>query len=278
MSAKRTGTKWLWLGLWVVLLCYVGVYLFLYAGKDQQTVRYRSESLPSDFKYSFTQNTEELSIQTPQDGLLNALLFRVPKAKGVVCFWKGNGGTLANWGAIAPTFLQFGYDVLITDYRQHGKSKGAISLANFYSDAQTVYDSLKHRYPESKIVICGYSLGGRVAAHLSADNQPKFTLLIDPASAGGDFSDRFTDMLYYLLPSVNGFVFPTEADVRRAVSPVVVVSTDNPYSTAYKLQPYLNRKDKFVALPGATHETILLHPQTLQLTKTLLDNSTIGVK
>lgn len=256
----------------MILLSYIGIYLFLYAGKDQQTNRYRSITLPSNYKYSFTQDIEELNFQTPKMGLLNALLFKLPKAKGVVCFWKGNGGTLANWGAMAPTFLQFNYDVLITDYRQHGKSKGAITLANFYSDAQTVYDSLKHRYQEDKIVICGYSLGGRVAAHLASNNQPKCTLLIDPASAGGDFSDRFTDLLYYPFPSVNGFVFPTEYDVQKAPSPVLIVSTNNVRSTAYKLKPFITQKDQFFVLPGATHETILTHPQTMQIIEKMLSN------
>lgn len=270
MAASKKRTKWLWMGLSVGALGYVGTYLFLYASKDQQTNRYRSTSLPSDYQYSFTEDVEEWNVQTPQAGCLNALLFKVPKAKGVVCFWKGNGGTLANWGAIAPTFLQLGYDILVTDYRQHGKSKGAISLANFYSDAQTVYDSLKHRYLEARIVVCGYSLGGRVAAHLASTNRPKFTLLIDPASAGGDFSDRFTDLLYYPFPSVNGFVFPTEEDVHKAPSTVVVISTDNPHSTAYELRTALSRKDQFVVLPGATHETILTHPQTVQVIQKLL--------
>ncbi|MPR34621.1 alpha/beta hydrolase [Salmonirosea aquatica] len=233
-------------------------------------MRYRSTSLPSDFKYNFPQETEELNIQTPRAGRLNTLLFKASKSKGVVCFWKGNGGTLANWGGIAPTFLQFGYDVLVTDYRQHGKSKGNISLTNFYSDAQTVYDSLKRRYRESNIIVCGYSLGGRVAAHLASTNRPKFTILIDPASAGGDFSDRFTDFLYYPFPSVNGFVFPTQEDVQKAPSPVVVVSTDNPNSTAYKLKSLLDSNDTFLAITGSTHETILTHPQTTQLIKKLL--------
>lgn len=269
MTTKRKLIKWSWIGLPIVLLLYVGIYLFLYAGKDQQINRYRSALLPDNFCYNFSQPVEELTIQTPQGGSLNALLFKVLQPKGVVCFWKGNGGTLANWGVMAPTFLQFYYDVLITDYRQHGKSKGAISLANFYSDAQTVYDSLTHRYPPDKIVICGYSLGGRVAAHLAANNQPKYTLLIDPASAGGDFSDRFTDLIYFPFPSVNGFTFPTDEDVQKAPRPVVVISTANVYSTAYKLKPYLNQKDQFVALSGVSHETILTHPKTRQLIKNL---------
>lgn len=269
MGKKRRKNKWVWIGLPIIILLYIGIYLILYVGKDQQTNRYRSIQLPETFHYHFAQPLEELRIHTPQEGLLNALLFKVPQPKGVVCFWKGNGGNLANWGAMASTFLQFGYDVLITDYRQHGKSKGTISLANFYSDAQTVYDSLKRRYSETKIVICGYSLGGRIAAHLASTNRPKFTFLIDPASAGGDFSDRFTDLLYYPLPSVNGFTFLTDRDVQNALSPVIVVSTDNPHSTAYKLQAVLKPKDQLVVIPNSTHASILNHPQTMQLLKKL---------
>ncbi|MBN8821796.1 MULTISPECIES: alpha/beta fold hydrolase [unclassified Spirosoma] len=269
MVTKKRWFKRAWIGL-TILLLYIGIYLFLYVGKDEQINRYRSTPLPDAFRYTFSQHFEELTIQTPKAGSLNALLFKAPQAKGVVCFWKGNGGNLANWGAIAPTFLQFNYDVLISDYRQHGKSKGAISLTNFYSDAQTVYDSLAHRYPPDEIVICGYSLGGRVAAHLAASNRPKFTILIDPASAGGDFSDRFTDLVYFPLPSVNGFTFHTEEDVQKASRPVVIISTDNVHSTAYKLQPYTHTKDQFVAVAGATHETILTYPQTKQILERLL--------
>ncbi len=133
-----------------------------------------------------------------------------------------------------------------------------------------MYDSLKHRYRKADIIICGYSLGGRVAAHLASTNRPKCTLLIDPASAGGDFSDRFTDLLYYPFPSINGFVFPTEEDVQKAPSPVVVVSTDNPNSTAYKLKSYLGSNDQFVAIAGTTHETILTHSQTKQIIRKIL--------
>lgn len=273
MTARKRWTKWVFIGVPILAIAYVGIYFYLYSIKDQQTKQYRSTSLPNDYTFSFSEPTEELTIKAPQGGLLNALLFKAPQAKGVICFWKGGGGTLANWGLMAPRFLQYGYDVLITDYRQHGKSKGPISLDNFYSDAQTVYDSLKHRYREDQIVICGYSLGGRIAAHLASNNRPKFTFLIDPSSAGGDFSDRFTDMLFYPLPSVNGFTFLTDQDVRKAPSPVIVVSTDNTNTTAYKLNTVLDRNDQLLVIPNSTHATVLNHPQTMNLLKTLLGHA-----
>ncbi|CAN5457966.1 hypothetical protein BH09BAC4_BH09BAC4_13610 [soil metagenome] len=267
---KMNRRRWLWTGLMLFIFCYIGTYLFLYSARPEQANRYRSSSLPVDYKFSFEQPFEELTIKTPQLGLLNALLFNASQSKGVVCFWKGNGGTLENWGKMAPEFLQFHYDVLITDYRQHGKSRGAITLANFYSDAQAVYDSLKQRYSEDKIIIIGYSLGGRVAARLAANNRPKLTLLIDPASQGGDFSDRVADVVYYPFPSVTDFVFPTERDVQQSRRPVVVVSTENTHSLAYQLTRSLTKKDHFVVIPGASHQTILTHRVTKQLIAQLL--------
>gem|GEM_PF-3879184 len=42
MSAKQRWSKRFWVGVSVGVLCYAGVYLFLYAGKDPQANRYRS--------------------------------------------------------------------------------------------------------------------------------------------------------------------------------------------------------------------------------------------
>jgi hypothetical protein len=119
------------------------------------------------------------------------------------------------WAQIAPQFLKLHYDILLTDYREQGKSKGNISLENFYSDAQLVYDALKKRYPEDRIVIAGFSLGGRIAAHLAANNTPRMSLLLDAASATGDFSDRFFATLYAPFPPVTGFTFQTDTDVQK---------------------------------------------------------------
>lgn len=261
MASKTRVNRWLWVSPLLVLTGYVGSYWFLYSAKEQQTNRYRSRPLPTDFRFTFPQDVEELTFRTANAGSLNALLFKTPNAKGVVCFWKGNGGTLENWGTLAPRFLALHYDVLMTDYRQHGKSKGVITLANFHSDAQAVYDYLKQRYRPDSIIVIGFSLGGRVAAQLAADNQPKLTVLLDPASAGGDFSDRVADFVFYPLPSVNGFVFQTESAVRRAKRPVAVFSTENTPSLAYQLKPLLSQKDAFYVVPGASHETMLTHPQ-----------------
>jgi pimeloyl-ACP methyl ester carboxylesterase len=252
-------------------LAYGGTYAFLYSIRGEQGYQFRGQTLPLDFAYAFDGDFEELTFKTADNGRLSSVLFKAPAPKGVVCFWKGNGGTLREWAQIAPLFLELEYDVLLTDYRQHGKSRGEITLENFYADAQLVYDSLKRRYPEDRIVVAGFSLGGRIAAHVAAGNAPRLTILLDPASATGDFSDRFLAALYAPLPPVIGFNFGTEADVKRAPAPVAVVGTgESPYSVAHRLKPVLRPKDHFFAVPGATHGTLLTHDDTRRIIAKLL--------
>jgi esterase/lipase len=172
----------------------------LYSIQDEQGSRFKGHALPTDFKFSFKERFEELSFQAKDGGTLSGVLFKADSSKGIICFWKGNGGTVKEWAQIAPQFLRLNYYILLTDYRQHGKSKGEISLENFYSEAQLVYDTLKKRYAENRIIIAGFSLGGRIAAHLAASNKPRMTILIDAASNTGDFSDRFFATLYGPFP------------------------------------------------------------------------------
>ncbi len=230
----------------LAVLAYAGTYAYLYSIKEQQGNRFKGEALPADYQYAFEEPFEELNFTATDGGKLNSVLFKADSSKGVVCFWKGNGGTVKDWAQLAPQFLHLHYDILITDYRQHGKSRGNISLENFYTDAQLVYNYLKKRYGEKRIIVAGFSLGGRIAAHLAADNQPRLTLLIDPASATGDFSDRFAEALFAPLPSVNEFIFETEKDVQLATSPVVVIGTsENRNSVSRQLQPLLKKKDRY---------------------------------
>jgi pimeloyl-ACP methyl ester carboxylesterase len=113
---------------------------------------------------------------------------------------------------MAPMFLKCNYDIIITDYRQHGKSTGEITIDNFYSDSQTVYDFLKTKYPENKIVVVGYSLGTSIASHLAIDNNPLMTILVEPREK---FADKYLEILFFPLPQINKFPFRTDLDIQK---------------------------------------------------------------
>lgn len=133
--------------------------------------------LDPDFTFSFDKNFEELHFETPNNGKINALHFKIENPKGVILYFHGNSGNLVRWGKDASKFLDFGYDVLVMDYRGFGKSRGPRSERILFEDAQFCYDFLKDRYKESKIILYGISLGGAFATKIAAANTPKKVII-----------------------------------------------------------------------------------------------------
>ena len=247
-------------------LGYIGLYLYIYSTQDD---KFRSESLAPDYQFQFDHNFEEINLDSPNSGLINSLLFKSDSSQGIVCFWKGNGGTLERWGNLAPLFLNLNYDVIITDYREHGKSRGKITKDNFYSDCQTVYDFLKTKYPEDKITIIGYSLGTTLASHLSSNNDPKQTILIEPKMG---YSAAIFDQIFPLFPTVNTFSFNTEKDVRNDGSPLTIITGTKSglYGEAKKLINSLKENDHYFEIENADHSTILRDEKLKKLIAKLL--------
>src|SRR5690554_8068797 len=97
--------------------------------------------LPQDYKYEFSYDFKELYLGS-HDGKarLNALHFKVNSPKGIVVYYHGNAGQLADWGHVVQDFAESGYDVLVVDYRGYGKSTGKLSEKALYSDALLFYN------------------------------------------------------------------------------------------------------------------------------------------
>lgn len=250
----------------VGIILYLGLYVYFYS---IQTDRFKSTKLSSDFKFKFDEPFEELHFTSKDGGQINSLLFKSDASQGVVCFWKGNGGTLERWGRMAPLFLKSNYDVIITDYRQHGKSTGEITIDNFYSDSQAVYDFLKSKYPENKIIIVGYSLGTSIASHLAIDNNPLMTILIEPREK---FADKYLDALFFPLPSINQFPFRTDLDIQKAKSAIVIISgtKSSIHPDALELKKLLKSEDRYFEINGTTHQSILGDQEFERIVQSLL--------
>ena len=84
-------------------LIYGALYLYFYSIQDD---RFRSIKLSPEYKYAFNETFEELNLTSEDGALINSVLFKADSSRGVICFWKGNGGNLANWGHIAQQFFE----------------------------------------------------------------------------------------------------------------------------------------------------------------------------
>lgn len=143
----------------------------------QEKVVFLPVKLPEDFEYSFDCAFEEYFFDTPNEGKINAVHFKIQKPKGVILYFHGNSDNLVRWGKIASDLTGFGYDVFVPDYRHYGKSTGPRNEEYLFSDAQFCYDFLKKQYGEENIIVYGRSLGGAFAVKMAADNEPKKLIL-----------------------------------------------------------------------------------------------------
>ena len=182
-----------------VLLVSVGMYLlvvgFLFFA--QESFLFQPQTLNQDYQYDFDTNFEELFLEMKDGAVLNALHFKQDSAKGVILYFHGNAGNLRRWGEIVQYFTTLHYDVIVMDYRQYGKSKGAWSFEAFLSDADEFYKYTLTHYDEEDIIVYGRSLGTGIASWVASRNKPKSLILESPYTSVVEMGEFY----YPLAPS-----------------------------------------------------------------------------
>jgi uncharacterized protein len=242
----------------------------LYFG--QESLIFHPHKLAADYAFEFNGKFEEMTFTAEDGNRLSGVLFKADSSKGLIFYLHGNAGSLDTWGDIADTYTNLHYDILILDYRGFGKSQGAIkSEAQFYSDIQTVYDSLKHRYAENNTVIIGYSIGTGPAATLAAANHPKLLILQAPYYSLGEMSRQ----RYPLAPlTLLKYKFETFRGISNTKAPVVVFHGTSDqvidYGQSVKLKEHFKPADRLITLPDQQHGKMNENEIYRQELKTLL--------
>ena len=67
----------------------------------QEKLIFFPDKLDKNYKFSFNQPFEEVNIKTKGGNVLNGLLFKSDKAKGLIFYLHGNAGSLNSWGEVA---------------------------------------------------------------------------------------------------------------------------------------------------------------------------------
>ena len=95
----------------------------------QEKILFRNTKMEVNYKYQFKGNFEEMWFYPEVNVVLNALYFKtdLPKRRGLILYFHGNADDLRRWGKYAGDFTKNGYDILMMDYRQFGKSTGELS-------------------------------------------------------------------------------------------------------------------------------------------------------
>jgi hypothetical protein len=182
---------------------------------------FRPEVLPKSFQYRYPFPFDEVHFDMEDGGYINGLHFKVPNAKGVVFYLKGNSKSVKGWGKFAKDFIGKGYDFFMVDYRGMGKSSGRRTEATLYNDAQHIYRWLADSYGEHRIVLYGRSMGSGVAARIASWNKPKMLILDSPY-----YSFIFQVRRYgFILPLqwLLKYQIRTDQFIRKIVCPVFLI-------------------------------------------------------
>ena len=103
----------------------------------KEKILFRNTKLDLNYQYQFKGNFEEMWFYPEANAKINALYFKTDSkatvgegrksSKGLVIYFHGNADNLKRWGKYAEDFTKNGYDILMIDYRQFGKSTGEMS-------------------------------------------------------------------------------------------------------------------------------------------------------
>jgi len=223
--------------LLIVLAIYLGLSIALFYLQDY--LLFKPEKLPTDFQFYYeNQDIEEHNLETRDGATINGLLFK-PKgeSRGIVMYLKGNSKSIKGWGKFAVDFTRHDYTVLMLDYRGFGKSTGRRSQKAIKRDLQVVYNKIKERTAESRIILYGRSLGSGFAAKLASMNDPRMLILDAPYYSLTKVTARYAPFMPLSL--LIKYPLPTYKWLKYVKCPIHIIhgTNDNliPFKTSVKL-------------------------------------------
>ena len=236
----------------------------------QEKILFRNTKLDLNYQYQFKGNFEEIWFYPEANVKINALYFKADStvivgegrrsSKGLVIYFHGNADNLKRWGKYAEDFTKNGYDILMIDYRQFGKSTGEMSEKAFHTDARYVYEWAKKRFPENETIIYGRSLGTGIATKLASETSPKMLLLETPYYSLIDVGMSYLPIIPY--DFLLRYKMRTDLYIKQVRCKIHLFHGTKdeivPYQSSLKLAALLNKKppEILTTIPNGKHKNL----------------------
>jgi alpha-beta hydrolase superfamily lysophospholipase len=252
----------MWIPAILVTLFLLWIIGILFTAVFQDYFIFLPKTLRQNYQFEFNAPFEEMFLETPHHGKINAIWFRDPNqvsSRGIVIYNHGNKDNLKRWGHYYYFFKNRGYDFLAYDYRSFGKSTGPRTEKNLYRDALAVYEKMKSYYPEPNIIVYGRSMGSTFACKMAAENNPGGLILETPFSGMKDLFYTY----YPPLPRIFWFkyVFDNKKLLPQISCPILIFQGTRdrivPLSSTLQLRPFLKEEDQFIILKNGNHHNLM---------------------
>ena len=244
----------------IIICIYLVICALLYIFQDK--VIFFPEKLSAEYEFRFARDFEEKYFQIDEDTKLNAIHFLAKNKKGTILYFHGNAGSLDGWGDVATEFVDLGYDVLLPDYREFGKSTGPFSEQALYDDARFLYDFLLAENEAQDIVIYGRSLGTGVAVDLASKVKAKQLILETPF---GNFPQMAQERFkIFPVKSLLKYQFRNDLKIKKITCPIHIFHGTKdqvvPYSESQQLIRILEDESILTTLPNGGHNNLETFP------------------
>lgn len=243
--------------LTIFVIAVIAVSLIFYF--FQEKFIFKPEKLSDDFKFEYeNQEVEEYNIQLNDKVTINGLHFKSKHPKGVVFYLKGNSKSIKGWGKFAIDFTHHGWDVLMTDYRGFGKSKGKRTQQGMKDDVQAIYNIIKEKVDEKYIIVYGRSLGTGLATKLASVNNPKMLILACPYYSMSNNAKRY--LPFIPLGLLMRYSMPTYKWIKYVKCPIKLIHGTNdriiPMKSSVRLSRLNPKLSRLYLVIGGGHKNL----------------------
>ncbi|MBM4466520.1 MAG: alpha/beta hydrolase [Chloroflexi bacterium] len=133
---------------------------------------------PADYGLSY----EEVAFKSRDGLILRGWFIPAAEPRGTIVFCHGHGGSMDPDIEYAPAFHDRGYNVLMFDFRGHGRSEGQRVSMGYHErlDLLGAVDYLKRRGID-RVGVLGFSMGGAVAISTAPQSEAIRAVVSDGA-------------------------------------------------------------------------------------------------
>ncbi len=240
--------------------------------KKQNAVIFEPIPIGKDYQFNLPDNSKEIFIKINNAVKLNALLYETSGNNKLIIYFQGNAKNLRNWLDTHSMAMDWGYNVLVYDYRGFGKSDGQPNgQKQMYDDAEKVYDyAISRGFKPGNIILYGYSMGTGLAAHIATVKQAKDLILESPYSSLAEMS--------WVGDKAPSYQFDTKQKAKNIDIPTLLIhgDKDNVISIDHSQRIFNNLKTlkkKIVIIQGGGHGDLRKRPEYKKLITDFLDNN-----